>query len=276
MKRVSELNGRHAGADIYVVGTGASLRVFPLSFFDDKITIGLNMTWKVLPSIHYCITIHPDLNVPEFMPERQSLPNITWIVGERKSRKLLTTEQWSHAERHHYMFDYYGQPNTAPDNEPSTSGRMLDWLRRPTGDNLYVWSSISQAGVNLAANMGAKNIILVGCDNCALGDNHHAHHQHTRWKGADPNHRYRQYYEGLAEIREVLRGRGIHLVSMNPLLTLGDTESDFLRLCREVGVPTHIHNHDLAVAAKPAVPAAVASIWSKWKGSWRPRLRRSA
>ena len=44
---------------------------------------------------------------------------------------------------------------------------------------LYQWSSISQTAVNLAANMGAKNVILVGCDNCALLDNHHAHAQQS-------------------------------------------------------------------------------------------------
>ena len=100
-------------------------------------------------------------------------------------------------------------------NEPSQAGRVLDWVREPTRDRLYLWSSISQSAVNLAANMGAKNVILVGCDNCALLGNHHAHRQHTFWKGAAPEFRYNQYYEGLAEVRSALRERGVNLVSIH-------------------------------------------------------------
>ena len=62
MKWVSELYGRHEDEDIYVIGTGASARVFPTGFLDGKVSIGLNMGWKVAP-VTYGLTIHPDLNV---------------------------------------------------------------------------------------------------------------------------------------------------------------------------------------------------------------------
>ena len=44
-----ELWGRHAGETIYIIGTGPSQRLFPLDFLSDKITIGLNQAWKLLP-----------------------------------------------------------------------------------------------------------------------------------------------------------------------------------------------------------------------------------
>lgn len=251
MHWVSELYGRHPGADIYVVGTGASLRVFPASFFEGKITIGLNMAWKMVP-VTYGITIHPDLNIPEFMPEETPRPEeITWIVGAAKSKALLSPEHYEHARRTHYFFEYDGRPNTAPPHEPSTAGRVVDWVRRPTGNRLYVWSSISQTGVNLAANLGARNVILVGCDNCALEANHHAHRQHTRWKGVAPEHRYRQYYEGLAETRAALRERGVNLLSLNPFLALDAPAADFLRLCDEQKAPRHLENADISRAMPP-------------------------
>ncbi len=249
MKWVSQLYGRHLGADVYVVGTGASLRVFPPEFFEGKITIGLNMAWKVVP-VRYAITIHPDLNIPEFMPGESPRPEITWVVGAAKAKKTLSPQQYELSQQQHYYFNYDGQPNTAPAHEPSTSGRVLDWVRRPTGDQLYIWSSISQAGANLAANLGARNIILVGCDNCALDGNHHAHAQHTRWKGVLPDHRYQQYYEGLAEIRAALRPRGVNLLSLNPFLTLGSPAEDFARLCEELHVPRLIENEDIS----PQIP----------------------
>ncbi len=245
MRYVSELYGKHPGSDIYVVGTGASLRVFPTSFFSERIVVGLNMAWKLVP-VTYGITIHPDLNIPEFMPEEQARPDITWITGHSKSKALLTSAQLSYAEANFYFFEYHGKPNTQPAHQPSDSGRNLEWVRAPTGNWMYVWSSISQTGVNLAANLGARNVILVGCDNMALSGNHHAHAQHTRWKGASPGERYRQYYEGLAEVREALRTRGVSLFSLTPFVSLGSPAEDFERLCRVLKVPRFIESADVS------------------------------
>lgn len=245
-KRVSELYGLYPQSEIYVVGAGASLRVFPSGFLADKITIGLNMAWRSAP-VRYSVTIHPDLNVPEFMEGETPRPEITWVTKYGKSKVVLTPEQLAEAERRFYFFESKGHKNTALPYEPSDSGRILDWVRASTGDNLYQWSSISQTGVNLAANMGAKTVILVGCDNGPILGNHHAHQQHTRWKGVDPLHRYRQYYDGLVEVRQALRERGVELISMNPFSSLLDPETDFRQLCHELNRPELLIGEDVAV-----------------------------
>ncbi|NJO98002.1 MAG: hypothetical protein HC764_20055 [Pleurocapsa sp. CRU_1_2] len=108
---------------------------------------------------------------------------------------------------------------------------------------MYFWGSVSGAGVCLAANMGAKNIIMIGCDNCSLLANHHAHEQHVRWKGVDPNQRYRQYYEALAEVRTVLKERDINLLSLTPFMGLANPEQDFAHLCTELNQPKLIENN---------------------------------
>lgn len=245
MNQVSELYSRHPQSDIYIIGTGASLRVFPLSFLQDKITIGLNMAWKVVP-VRYGITIHPKLNIPEFMPGEEAHPEIAWITKYEKTKVQVSPEEFKHARDNFYFFEVDGRKNTQPPNQPGDQGRILDWVRQPTDNKLYQWSSISQTAVNLAANMGAKNIILVGCDNCSLLNNHHAHTQHTRWKGVDPNLRYSQYYEGLAEVRTALRERGVNLLSLTPFVSLSSPDKDFKRLCEELNQPEFIHNRDIS------------------------------
>ncbi|NJR49029.1 MAG: hypothetical protein HC780_05095 [Leptolyngbyaceae cyanobacterium CSU_1_3] len=241
MKCVSELYNLHPNSDIYVIGTGASLRVFPHSLLEGRITIGLNQAWKTLP-VHYGITIHPELSIPEFLPKKESHPEITWITKHEKTKGSVTPDQLSYAEEHFYFFETYGRPNTQPPNKPSDTGRVLDWVRKPTGNRLYLWSSIAQAGVSLAANLGAKNIFLIGCDNCALLGNNHAHQQHTRWRDASADARYQEYYEGIAEMRPVLQERGINLVSLTPFLSLQSPEQDFQRLCAELDRPTLIES----------------------------------
>ena len=249
-KPVRLLYGRHEGETIYVVGSGASMRVFPVDFLADKITVGLNMAWKNVP-VKYGITIHPDLNIPEFMEGEQPRPEIAWITTLWKSKKTLTDPQFAHALENFYFFRTDGQPATNKSTDPSNAGRIPEWLRRPTEDYLYNWSSIAQAAINLAANMGAKYIVLVGCDNCALMGNHHGHQQHTRWKGVSPDYRYGQYYEGLAEVRSVLRERGVEVVSLTPFLGLDRYDEDFIRLCSELDQDLLVRGKDISSFEAP-------------------------
>ncbi len=229
MKKVSELYSRHPGSDIFIVGTGASLRVFPLALLEGRISIGLNDAFRFCP-VTYGITVHPDLYIPEFSP-------IPWITKHDKMKNLVSAAQLGHAEKNFYFFESDGKQNTQSPNEPRDEGRMLEWVKKPTADYLYLWSSISQTGVNLAANMGARNIFLVGCDQTELLGNAHAHAKPTRWKGVDPKHRYRQYFEGLSEVRLALRERSVNLVSLTPFVGLGHLEDDFKKLCGELNMP---------------------------------------
>lgn len=243
MKKLSDLYNIHKGKDIYIIGTGASFRVFPHSFFDHKITIGLNLAWQLI-DVDYAITMVPHLNFPEFLnvprPARTK-----WITKQDKYASHATSEMQTYADENYYYFRTDGQPSINGLDEPSEAGRVLDWVENPNDEFLYLWTSISQTAVNLAANMGGKNIILVGCDNCALFGNHHAHNQHTLWKGADPDDRYMQYYLGLKEVRSSLFKRQINVLSMSPFMKLDDPELDFRALCEAKGKAVYIENKEI-------------------------------
>lgn len=244
-KDITQLYGCHEGEDIYIIGTGASLRVFPTGFFQGKITIGLNMAWKSVP-VRYGITIHPELNIPEFMDGEDARPGMTWITKHSKAQGNLSPEHFRYAETNFYFFETDGKPNTQIPPAPSDAGRMVEWLHTPTPGKLYLYGSVAGTGVNLAANMGARNIILVGCDNCALGNNHHSHQQHTRWLHAAPAQRYREYAEALREVRATLRQRNINLLSLTPFMGLGEIEGDFVHLCNELDRPLLLSGQDIS------------------------------
>jgi hypothetical protein len=186
----------------------------------------------------------PHLTGPAFRDQGFDTETI-WVTKHDKYETHASPEQLAHAESHYYFFRTDGQMSVTALDDLNEAGRILAWVKKPTNDYLYLWSSIAQSAVNLAANMGAKNIFLIGCDNSSLADNHHAHNQHTLWKGVDPNFRYMQYYEGLAEMRPVLAERGINLVSINPFLKLDDPAMDFRRLCQEQDKPHLIANEDI-------------------------------
>ena len=83
MKSIKHLYNSHEHEDIYVVGSGPSLGVFPLEFLNQKITIGLNQTWKVYPNLNYSITLHPNHCFPEDL-ESKDFEKIKWVI-----RRLL-------------------------------------------------------------------------------------------------------------------------------------------------------------------------------------------
>ena len=243
MQSIEVLYNKYLNQDIYVLGTGASVRVFPLDMLRGRTVIGLNMAWKLWP-VNFGITMRPELNIPEFLGEGEH-PDIQWVT---KPNKLTTQDQIDFAARNENRFFSFrtdGKKCNLPKDQPSEAGRMLEWVRQPTGQFLYLWSSISQSAMNLAANMGAKNIFLIGCDNSALGGNHHAHAQHTFWKGEDPDVRYRQYEQGCHEVRLALRDRGVNVVSLTPFMSLSDADRQFMELCDELGHPRYIHNPDI-------------------------------
>ncbi|WP_430434141.1 hypothetical protein [Methyloversatilis sp.] len=244
MRSIRELYGRHSNSDIYIVGTGTSLRVFPLELLEGKITIGLNQAWKVFET-QYAITMMPRLNIPEFIDGEMRRPDITWITKPSKIGAQCTPDEIAYAEQHFFGFENDGRASLTGLDEPSETGRVLEWVLNPHPEKLYLWTSISQSAMNLAANMGARNIILVGCDNGAIGENHHAHDQHTMWKGESPDIRYMQYYEGVAEVRAALRKRGVNVVTMNPFVKIDGADMDFERLCAETGNAKFIHNQDI-------------------------------
>lgn len=249
---IRELENRHSGEDIYILGTGTSLRVFDLSVLEGKIVIGLNQAWRRFP-VTYGITMRPELNLPELMNDADisecdyDTSGIKWVVKKDKlpqgwGARVVDAEQ--------RMFWFEGNKNRTPEvkhsGDPSTVNKCVEFITENHPTKLYLWSSIAQSAMHLAANMGAKNIFMVGCDNCSIGGNHHAHLQHTFWKGEDPNIRYLQYYEGNAEVRTALRGRGVSVFSLTPFLKLDAPELDFKRLAGELGKPLLVQGNDIS------------------------------
>ena len=121
--------------------------------------------------------------------------------------------------------------------------------------------------------MGARNVILVGCDNASLMGNHHSHSQHTRWLGAEPDDRYRDYFEGLAEVRTALRARDVNLVSLTPFLSLGPHERDFTQLCDELELPQVVEAQaDITGIHQMRAPTSASRAKRNAKKSLRRRI----
>jgi hypothetical protein len=210
--RIHELYGRHKGADVYVLGTGPSLRCLDLAYFADKVTVGLNQAWKHLPTT-YSITVHPEL-VLEY--EKANGQNTQWVV---KKKPPMADLKLSHPRYYVYGTSY----------SPAA-------VRERPDDTLYLGEGVQTTAMDFAARLGAAAIVLVGCDAACLGGDYHAHDQHVRWVGRTPDAQYKMYRDSAAGVREVLRPMGVRVMTLTPFIGAGAAAEDYARLRGELGL----------------------------------------
>lgn len=214
--RISDLWDKYRLDDIYIVGTGPSMRFMPLDIIHNKITIGLNQAYRYCP-LTYSITVHPEL-VLEYLKLKS--PNPTqWIIKKKPPMDYLNLD-----DKRFYVF--------TTDPHPHESNPK--YIRNRIPDKLYQGHGIQQTAMNLAAQMGAKSIILVGVDMCSLGDEHHGHDQHVRFHGQPSELVYKEYRKFTGDIRKIIRDElKIPVLTLSPFIGVGNAEEDYQRLLAE-------------------------------------------
>lgn len=212
--RLSDLQNKHEGKEIWIVGTGPSMLVFPTSLLKDKITIGLNQAWKYLPT-NYMITVHPELyqDYVTANPDPASRPS-QWIIKKKAPMAYLEFD-----DPEVYVF------TTDSDYKVITSS---------TENTLFQANGIQATAIHAAYLMGASAIFLVGCDCCVLNGNHHGHDQHVRYLGLSPVEVFTGYRKSTAVARRTVNSvREVPVVTVSPFIGLDHAEEDMTRLMME-------------------------------------------
>lgn len=216
--RIQDLEKLPHRTTAYIVGTGASLRCMDLGWFRDKYVIGLNQAYKHVPC-GISVTVHPEL-VLEYEktatdPRPPRLP-MKWVVKKKPPMAHLELD-----DPKYYVF------GTSYD---------VDAVRKRPKDTLFLGEGVQTTAMDLAARMGAKSIVLVGCDAKALGGDYHAHDQHVRWVGRKPEDQYKLYRDSTAEVRAVLRSVGVGVMTLSPFIGVDAGDEDYARLRRELNL----------------------------------------
>jgi len=190
LRKVKQLFNKHPNKDIYIIGTGPSLRLFPKEFLYDKITIGLNQAYKLIQPT-YSLTIHPYL-----IPLNRRDWNTTWITKTK-----LNDESWKYHvqndnDKHFYILNNNNNP------------RDLSWCtpmgqRPPSG--VYVGCGIQTGAIHLAALMGASNAFLIGVDMGLTAGDNHALDQHVEPHQFSLEEMYNEYFYYTYRVAELMK-----------------------------------------------------------------------
>jgi hypothetical protein len=208
--KVSELyeSSPLRGQDVFIVGTGPSMDVFPLEFLYDKKCILLNDAQRnfrglgpVAFSNHLTFLEGCDLPIQVVKARHK------YTDGPERTDNHCP---WDHPRYHCFS---YRQP---PWDDISHNDERTLW-REPD----FYWSpkkgSVSAFAVQFALHCGVRSICLVGCDCNALDGQHYTA---TKEK-TSARHVYQQYAAGLMRLRIEAHKRGVPLLSLNPFFGLG-------------------------------------------------------
>ena len=206
--RLRELKDIYLGRDIYIVGAGPSVNLFPKEFLRDKICLSLNDTYKMHPDVKpvvimnnpaYAHAGHIEAPFHEYFKNMQY--PVVKMTGRHRSSKNI---DWDHP--YYYCYDWSHNIDTD--------------IWTMTKDTDYLYSSpegcILHEALQLAWILGAKNIFVIGCDSRVLGGKHYADFDKDGFsadeapKGFYKKERnYDSYVYGTLIVREFLKQKGV-------------------------------------------------------------------
>ena len=198
-----ELRDTHPGQDIWIIASGPSAGFVEPSFFDGKITIGVNRIWD-----HFETTY---LVVKEVVVLQAAIDSGAKVVASKYNCGNRSAQP-SRAKGPFYYFDHRHNGVEQVD---------LDVIG--TDEIVVSYSTITSA-MHLAAYMGAKNILLVGHD-CGAIDGKLNLEGYPKSLNREPGF-YQRFLSEIEPQSLAVRARlrqvyGCNIYSLNPFLNLG-------------------------------------------------------
>jgi hypothetical protein len=151
IKYIDVFKNKHKGRDIYIVCSGKSCDYIDKSFFNNKITIGVNQVYKKFQTTYLV---------------RKENNYLKKVVTDAPNSIHCITEGNFGGDNKENIDSFK--------NDPTLHNKKIYFIKHvpntlkitfPQSDNLLVTShSTTSTAVHLAAYMGADNIILVGHD----------------------------------------------------------------------------------------------------------------
>lgn len=164
---IEDCRDRHPGKEIWIIGCGPSLDSFPDNFFKNKITIALNWAIIAFPDTIYWFCPRMELAAMMghfhksvmkkgiFLFPFPPLPN--WELGEEESLKILGEHKdksilmrWRRLDFSEELFAKYLE-------------ETIECIARKQ-KCLYLGLTVLHSAIQAAVVMGAKRIILAGCE----------------------------------------------------------------------------------------------------------------
>ena len=189
-------------------------------------TIGLNQAWKIFGKPDCTLTIHA--HEKEVVPQvlQNAYENCGAIITKGKGPLRHWSRNMLESDRRAFIFEGNKEPGD------------FSYCEKKVPNHLYLGRGIQATAITLAAHLGFKRVVLIGCDMCDLdGDHHGIQDHHVRTHGLTPEQIYREYYECTARVREIVYCNfGTRVYSLSPFLGFGREQEDYKLLRDQLGL----------------------------------------
>lgn len=212
--KLSVLTNLFPRSDIYIVGTGPSSSVFPFEVLEDEICIGLNDAYKMHPAVGPVSLMHHHLysragkTVND--PFHDNFRFVKYPVVKASGRDGIANV--STDDSLFYTFNW------------SHEIQDLPLLTKHT-DTLYYTpgGSALHAGLQLAWILGARRILVIGCDGTTLGGKHYSDFNKNGFRDDEVLKRgeqrnYDSYVEGTLAISAFLQKKGVSVFNLSSII----------------------------------------------------------
>ncbi len=211
---IAELHRRHAGEEIVVFGTGPSLFAVDPDDYREKICLGINVAFEVVPHVRYHLTHDYDV----FKALAAAVPAEQCVLPETLVRQpaaeggafpgpATRVPNEAAAAWVYRLQDPYGRDLTrksvslAPDTE------------------LFTWSTVAHSAIHFAAFLGAARITLIGMDYSLYpGGKVHFESRHLAGYGGQQWHVLGKHRQGEEWLTRELARQGVQVVNRSRAL----------------------------------------------------------
>lgn len=198
----------HKNEDIYIIASGKSIDFIDKSFFDNKILIGINQSYKYIMPKYLVRKEHEFIDIVLKNTDENVLHFIS--KGNCGGLKKLISNNYKNKEN---IIIYNHNQN------------IHDLKELPEDNKLVVSYSTITTGIHLAAYMGAKNIILVGHDCGTINGESNFKCYYDNNINADKNINYYNWLKEISshtvKLKKLLKQKyNCNVLSLNPFVNL--------------------------------------------------------
>lgn len=212
MKDFKELKNIHKGKDIWCIAAGSSMDFIDPSFFNGKILIGQNQVYKKYPC-NYIV-----------MKDLMEHPRFTRSVEEVKSLDIPLIYSKYHAGHYSSKLNETDYKNSYIFDHNDNKEGIESALNVIGTDKMSVIKSTITSIMNIAAYMGAKNIIVCGVDCGKINGNlYYKGYTEKDWTSAENWGSIEGWIEGTSDynlaVRDIIMEKyKCNIYSLNPFM----------------------------------------------------------
>lgn len=217
-RSIEELRDREKGKDIYVIAAGASCNFVDPEFFDNKVVVAVNRTFKRYKADYIIYKEHPGISDEKLMLQTDAVPVVAKWHASGIAQGLRRLNRDFFVDPRYRFFDHLENEREKVDLS----------VVHPESDKLVVSYSTITSALHLAAHLGARNIIIVGHD-CGTLDGQSAFNGYydtylaSPWSSDEEYESWLSQIEGqtLAVKERIGETYGARIVSLNPFINFG-------------------------------------------------------